>query len=907
LAIVMMVMVLPALAHAAGNELNTAYFRDIDQMYIKRPGKGDSYCTVGVTGLRVAVSTSKGVVVDRTEPGTPADGKFKKGDVILGINGVPLKDLNVFVVLGKMLTRAEATDGRMVFDVQPVGATTTTRVEVKIPVPGSYGDTWPIDCPKSKKIIDGAAQYIAGHLEDFNGEGTVLKRAQACLFLLSTGDDAYLPRVKTYLDRFIKNPASMGDSTWDKGYNGILCAEYYLRTGDTSIMPVIQYICDNARDRQYLGGWSHGGREVHPRYMDGGLMNAAGVNVLTALLLAKECGANVDEGTLLRALTFYYRLVGKGVVPYGAHRPEGGLNSNGKNGMAAAAMLIASGAQGDVSNYRKARDYLAMSTITSYPRLAKGHGDGGRGDTWWRGLVYSYVRDRDPKACQKAMDDLRWFYDLSRQPSGRFSPALVGFERGKNSGGMLALTYTAPLKTLRITGAPRSKFARDFTLPARPWGTKADEAFLDSTNHPDFADHGPEEPMHVTLARIGSAYTKPNPSVAPTKEQLIRAIHHRRYVVRCQAAKALREMGALDELERFLTDPDPRLRRASLDGLIDYSYRADWRKNAIGPSQYTDGMIKAIVGMLKNPDEAWWVIDGALLAMANMPAEVIQQNMDLILPWTTHSDWWLRESSFTALTGLKKDKALYRKVLPKLFDMLQAEENEMSYIYTLKGHFAEQLRSKELAPELRTLITEGLNGSARNKPIREGWRGAIDGYNTAMLITDILNQFPDSAPALAESVLNRVENLPNPQLVRLLATPNSFKRWTGFYTVLDKLPAKERKSLEDILYTGFLPELSKRLAAMEGNRTGVHLLQAAADIKSLRGPSPWHSIGTPPPSERTWRYLTFDPLHKKDEKGRNTLAVYSNTEHLQTGQQFGQVDVAIEGLRKSDLGLKTGP
>lgn len=1025
---------LPAMPSAAVEEdLSIEYFRSIDHMYVKRPGKGDKSCPVGVTGLEVAGSPENRMVVDRVEPGTPAAGRFKQGDVIVGINDVPLKDLNAFVVFGKMLTRAEATDGRMVFDVQPAGTTTTNKVEVKIPVLGPYSATWPIDCPKSKRIIDQAAAYLSEHLMEFDGEGAVLSRAQAFLFLLSTGDDAYLPRIRQHLAPFIGNPKAIGDHTWNNGYNGILCAEYYLRTGDESIMPVIQYYCDNARDRQYLDGWNHWGREVGPRYMDGGLMNAAGVNVLTSLLLAKECGAEVDEGTLLRALTFYYRLVGKGGVPYGAHRAEGVIGSNGKDGMAAAAMLVASYAQGDASNYKKACDYLAMATITSYPRLGKGHGDGGRGDTWWRGLASSYVRDRDPQAYQRAMDDLRWFYDLSRLPSGKLSQSSIGCWPG--TGAMLALTYTAPLKTLRITGAPRSKFARDFTLPARPWGTLDDEAFLDCTNHTDFSAHGSEEPIHVTLARLGYADLKTNPSFAPTKEQAIRDMHHRRYEIRCQAAKVLCKMGALKELESFLSAKDPRLRRAALDGLVDYSYHYPMGKNPLGPSQYTDKMIDSIVGMLRNPDEAWWVVDGALHAMSHMPAEAIQQNIDLVLPWTTHSDWWLRESSFLALSGLKRDKAFYCKVLPRLFDMLQAEENLMSYIYTLKGHFNEQLRSKELDPEVRTLIVDGLNGSAQQKPIRDGWRGAIDGYNTAMLITDLLNEFPEKAPALAQAVLHRVENLPNAQLVRLLSTPNSFNRWTGFHTVLDKLPAKERESLEEILYRGFLPELHKRLAAMDAKGVEVQVLQAAIDLRNLRSPCQWQSVGMPPLAERSWRYMTFDPLRKEDRKpndikthfrrhpiqlpdgmegwfkpdfddstwmqgktpvgkgtymagthpykgktfenasewgegefilmrsafeisddydyysinvlstqgydiylnghlvhryvwyrdrpeyqrivlnqnqtkllrkGRNTLAVHNNTEHLQTGQQYGQIDVALEGLRKRDLGLETG-
>lgn len=49
------------------------------------------------------------------------------------------------------------------------------------------------------------------------------------------------------------------------------------------------------------------------------------------------------------------------------------------------------------------------------------------------------------------------------------------------------MSYTIPRKTLRITGAPATKFSKTYPLPKRPWGTEADEAFysLTSTADPD--------------------------------------------------------------------------------------------------------------------------------------------------------------------------------------------------------------------------------------------------------------------------------------------------------------------------------------------------------------------------------------------------------------------------------------
>ena len=117
--------------------------------------------------------------------------------------------------------------------------------------------------------------------------------ALACLFLLSTGDDKYLPRVKAYFDAFPKEVRKIGDHTWNNGYNGIACGEYYLRTGDASVLPILQYYCDDAKERQKFGcGWTHWGQEVHPGYVAGGLMNPAGAGAHDAALgqgVRREC------------------------------------------------------------------------------------------------------------------------------------------------------------------------------------------------------------------------------------------------------------------------------------------------------------------------------------------------------------------------------------------------------------------------------------------------------------------------------------------------------------------------------------------------------------------------------------------------------------------------------------------
>jgi thiol-disulfide isomerase/thioredoxin len=132
-----------------------------------------------------------------------------------------------------------------------------------------------------------------------------------------------------------------------------------------------------------------------------------------------------------------------------------------------------------------------------------------------------------------------------------------------------------------------------------------------------------------------------------------------------------------DELEKLLQDPDPRARRAALDGMINYNYWFGIGDNPIPAEKFTPAMVKSIIKMLSDPKESWWVVDGALLALKFAPAKYIQQNYKLIEPWTKHSDWWLREAAFMALSGLEKDDDLYVKILPTLLKIATSEYHTM--------------------------------------------------------------------------------------------------------------------------------------------------------------------------------------------------------------------------------------
>ena len=857
------------ICHAAAGDFYTE-----TQIYRGRPepNREVPFGHVGVTGVMVRIYRGVTVKVEQTVPGSPADGKFKKGEVITGINGVSLKGRNPFVALGGALTKAEATDGKMIFDLASADGKSKRKQTVRIPVLGPYSKTWPLDCAKSNKIVEQAAEFFA----DRSKCGAIYKErgipaALTCLFLLSTGDDKHVPAVKAYFDGFPKDVEKIGDHTWNNGYNGIACGEYYLRTGDKSVLPIMQYYCDDAKRRQKWGcGWVHWGTGVSPGYVAGGLMNPAGAQVLTTLLLGKECGVRVDEDTLLGALRFFYRFAGRGTVAYGDHRGEGGLGSNGKDGMIAAAMQIAAGSGGDVTVYEKARQYLGMSMLTSYPVLVKGHGDEGRGDGIWRSIVTSYMlRDR-PAQYRKAMDRLTWWHDLSREPGGSIGIATLAWQNGiiGSSGPGVGLSYTAPRRTLRITGGPRTKHSKDYTLPASLWGTPADLAFHSIDHNPKYYDYGRDEPTHVPFFALGGAYHGPSADLdGVSREVMLKNVYHRRYMIRAQAAKALRAVGAFDEIEKLLRDGDPRVRRAGLDGLMDYRYWFAIGRNPVSPEQFSPAMVQAVKKMLSDPKEAWWVVDGALMALKLAPAKDIQALKALILPWTKHSDWWLRESSFMALSGLEKDDALYREVLPTLLTMV-TEEYHTQPRSRMLGHLKGALKRKKRTSPAGQLILAGLKKAVKTSEIKPGIRSPEGAYNVFEVAKTCLQDDPATAVAVSQMIRQRFRLFATGSLVQLVGTPSSSPdgRPFGLYTTIEQQSPQQREELTDILFKEYRQELLRRMVAEESSKNQP-LVDTIIDLTKLRKPvAGWQPVGTPKPADRVWRYTSFDPQIEKDRK-----------------------------------------
>lgn len=855
------------------------------QVYQFRPrvDRDREFGSIGATGIEASIRKGVVLTVDSVVANSPAEGRCRAGDVILGVNGVSLNGKDPFVALGNALTEAEATDGVLLFDLKDSKGE-IRKAEVKIPVLGPYSSTFPLKCDKSDRIVKESAAYYASQLSgtaQHPVEIGELEKSLVGLFLLSTGDDTYLPVVRRIFDEELKGPIPPKDgaSTWHIGYRGVLCGEYFLRTGDKTVLPLLEGFCTAAKlGQRYDCGWAHKIYDTPTVYW---LMNAAGTQMLTTMLLGRECRVKVDEETLRKTLRQWYRFAGHGSVPYGDHVPGGGLGSNGKDGMTAAAMRIASHAEGDVSRYKKANEWFTIATANQYPSMVVGHGDNGRGDAKWRGITLSALQDFAPERFRKEMDRHRWWLDLSRKSDGGFRIATLEKFGDVGSGAVIGLFYTAPRKTLQMTGAPRSPHARTFSLPGFEWGTEADLAFLSTAPCGGYEKFGPEEEIHTLVNRLitpSGARGTPFPGEPLPLDYLRKNVRHQEIEIRIAAAKALRHFGHWDELEALLRDPDPRLRRAAIDGLIDWTGFFHMGPNRITTSQYTPGILKALRDILADPKEAWWVIDGALFAMNAAPVAEVEHNLPAMMKWVESEEGDLRMAAFLGLLGAQPDPQLFKKVLPTLARMLG--DPRKTNREWMDGLLAEVGRKNSGDPEISRMIEAGFAKAIKGTTVlqNEGlYRRQAEGlYMISHSAMALMQESPDASVPLATIIADRLEEITPEMLINIVSTPGidtGPKNRLGLYAVVTRQKNdQQRKELIELLDTAYRKKMIEMLhAPTTDERFRDNLIQSIADIGKLRSyKRGWQPIATPVEEDGKWRYRTFNTTSKKTIGWSNT-------------------------------------
>ena len=422
---------------------------------------------------------SRQILVSHVGTKSPADGVMKVDDVILGAAGRLFTD-DARKCLALAIQDAEKEPNQGILKLIRWRAGKTDNVQLKLNAIGTYSDTAPYNCPKSRRILDAACKVLEKEPLTDSWSGAVNGLA-----LLATGNPAYLPKIQALARKMGPSNLNLAKGkigAWD-GYRGLFLCEYYLRTNDKEVFHAIEeFTLAFAKGQGMYGTFGHGfaaltaDGKLHGSIPPYGPVNAAGLAANLAIVMGKKCGV-VDpeiDPAIERATKFFGYYVDKGGIPYGEHEPWPYHENNGKNSMTA--MLF--GLQG---NRTTEAQFFAKMATAGYANREYGHT--GQGFSYLWGALGANVGG--PAAAAAFFKEASWHFDLERRCDGAF--VYDGGEQygggktddntyfGKSSYSALSptasyvLTYSLPLKNLYITGrnaAPANTLSKQLVAQA---------------------------------------------------------------------------------------------------------------------------------------------------------------------------------------------------------------------------------------------------------------------------------------------------------------------------------------------------------------------------------------------------------------------------------------------------------
>lgn len=445
---------------------------------------------LGPTGLRgwmwgwkLQTTKADQIYITKVDKGSPADGHFKEGDVILGLNGKHF-DQDPRHIFGNAINHAEATDGVLTLTRWRTGK--TEQISLQLKQLGKRSSSSPFKCIKSDAILKQGCEHIAKKLiknlplaqkrkwlNKSNGQtryGSLnIVEINDVLALLASGDSKYQNIIKQYAHIYAPKNLKLelspqtGMVSWGWGYSNLFLCEYYLSTGDKSVLPAIEeYATSISKGQSFIGSWGHSMAwpqlnkgKFHGSLMGYGALNSAGLICHLSLVLTNKCGINNDEisTAIEKANKFIGFYSNKGSIPYGDHFPGSDRHDdNGKNSIAA--ILF------DLQKMNEQSKFFTAMTIASHGERERGH-TGNYFSFQWGPLA---AQRAGAEASSAFLKEQNWFYDLNRTWDGRF-PYQGGANSGKgehsykgwDSTSSFMLTYALPRKQLYITGKETNK------------------------------------------------------------------------------------------------------------------------------------------------------------------------------------------------------------------------------------------------------------------------------------------------------------------------------------------------------------------------------------------------------------------------------------------------------------------
>ena len=536
---------------------------------------------LGATGLRgwmhcdkMVTSDAREIRITKVEKGSPADGVLAIGDMIVGVGGKPFS-YDPRTEIGKALTLAESEAGQGNLSLTRFRKGESVEVMVKLPTLGSYSDTAPYDCPKSKLILEQGCKYLAIRMEQpsYAKELDPIPRSLNALALLASGDPSYLPLIKKESE-WAASYRTAGMATWYYGYVMMFLAEYKIATGDDSVMPGLTRLAlEAAHGQSAVGSWGHSFARPDGRLGGYGMMNSPGLPLTISLVMAREAGVKDPALDLAiersaKLLRFY---IGKGAIPYGDHHPWiENHEDNGKCGMAAVLFNLLGESKG--------AEFFSRMSVASH---------GAERDTGHTGNFFNMlwampgVAQSGANATAAWMDEFgSWYFDLARGVDGKFlhqgpPEAEEDSYAGWDCTGGYLLAYAMPLEKLYLTGkkpdaVPQldAAAAQSLIVDGRGWNNKDRNSFYDALSDEQILERlGNWSPVVRERAAMALGRRQSDP-ITPLVEMLDSPSLDARYGA-CQGLIFLRGRGApaVDALQKTLSHEDIWLRIKAAEAL----------------------------------------------------------------------------------------------------------------------------------------------------------------------------------------------------------------------------------------------------------------------------------------------------------------------------------------------------
>jgi len=398
---------------------------------------------LGPTGAR-AILKERSFVVKYVFPTSPADKKLSIDDEIVGVNDKMFTTKHIFgkqygmgyavgyegpiMDFGNAIEDSEGRDGILKLTVIRNGK--QTAVSVPLLAIGRFSKTYPLNCPKSDKLVSGAVQYLLQHTKDFGSQCHT--RGTVGLALLSQGR---LKEAKAMAAAWNEAP---GDKTWTwpVAYQCIFLSEYYLKTKDKSVLKTIKLLVDRlyeaqVKDPALYKDRMHGGQPQDKNYLKGGLghvvkIDGYGTMSITTLMamvaweLAEDCGVRLDQQCV--DLAFQCIREHTNATGYIGYRfATGAYSPVGRQGLAIIAHKLAQD--------KGTEEYVGRVTAhltKSKTRLNDGHGDNVLGILW--GLLGIQLSG-DDAAIREMFEYNKAFINMARTHDGSFVA-----QPGRNTG-----------------------------------------------------------------------------------------------------------------------------------------------------------------------------------------------------------------------------------------------------------------------------------------------------------------------------------------------------------------------------------------------------------------------------------------------------------------------------------------